>query len=153
VIHYVYIGHFAHQGDFIAFQKQADRSLRPVVTRPLSMETIQQVLHQKGLTTASLPEEWGLWLDDGFIVCDRFTHSPDAIEVVRSLATETGCDLADYSSQSLLSPEELSFAWEPQVQSGNGNLQRSRADPATTADLSGHAGSALPEGVAGGPRG
>ncbi len=141
MIHYVYVGHFARQGDFIAFQKEADGSLRPVVTRPLSMEAMQNVLHQRGLTAASLPEEWGLWLDDGFIVCDRFTHSRDAIEVVRRLATETGCDVADYSSQSLMSPEELSFAWEPQVQSGNGNLQGNRAEPAAAADRGRHSGS------------
>ena len=129
MIHYVYIGHFVRQDDFIAFQKQADGSLRPVVTRPLSMEAIQHVLHQRGLTATSLPEDWGLWFEDGFIVCDRFTHSRDAIEVVRRLATESGCDVADYSSQTLVSPDELSFAWEPQVQSGNGNLHGNRAEP------------------------
>lgn len=136
MIHYVYIGHFARQNDFIAFQKQADGSLRPVVIRPLSMEAIQQVLLPSGRTAASLPEDWGVWLDDGFIVCDRFTHNRDAIEVVRRLATESGCDVADYSSQSLMSPDELSFAWEAQVHSGNGNLQGNRAESPTAARAS-----------------
>jgi hypothetical protein len=141
MIHYVYVGHFARQGDFIAFQKQADGSLRPVVTRALSMEMIQQVLHQRGLTVNSLPEEWGLWLDDGFIVCDRFTHSREAIDVVRRLATETACDIADYSSQSLMVPEELSFAWEPQVQSQDGITHGNLAEQAAAADRGRHSGS------------
>ena len=136
MIHYVYVGHFARQGDFIAFQKQADGSLRPVVTCPLSIETIQHILQQRGLTSSSLPEEWGLWLEEGFIVCDRFTHHREAIEVVRRLATETGCDVADYSSQSLMSPEEFTFAWEPQVQSENGNIQGERDELAASVDRS-----------------
>jgi hypothetical protein len=134
MIHYVYVGHFARQGDFIAFQKQADGTLRPVVTCPLSMETIQFVLQQNAHTAASIPEEWGLWLDDGFIVCDRFTHSREAIEVIRRLAKETGCDVADYSSQSFISPKELSFAWEPQVEPENGSIHRNRVELVASAD-------------------
>src|SRR5438132_341938 len=116
MIHYIYIGHFARQADFIKFQKQADGSLRPVVTLPLSMETVQQALKQLGSPWASLPEDWGLGLDDGFLVCDRHTHSREAIELVRLLAAQSGCDIADYSSQLLMSPAELTFAWEPQVE-------------------------------------
>jgi hypothetical protein len=137
VIHYVYVGHFARRGDFIEFRKEADGSSRPVVTGPLSAKAVQNVLKARGLTASSLPAEWGLWLEDGFMVCDRFTHSRDAIEVVRRLATETGCDVADYSSQSLLSPEELSFAWAPQGQPEQGGVQESRPEPITTAERSG----------------
>lgn len=134
MIHYIYVGNFARLGDFIEFQKQADGALRPVVSRPLSREIIEDVLKQRGLTMSSIPDEWGIWLDDGFIVCDRFTHSRAAIELVRRLAKVTGCDVADYSSQSLMSPEELCFAWEPQVQSAEGKLLETRSEPIAAAD-------------------
>jgi hypothetical protein len=126
MIHYLYVGHFAHQGDFIKFQKQADGSLRPVVSRPLSIEIIQNVLKQNGLTMSTIPDQWGIWFDDGFIVCDRFTHTRAAIELVRRLAIETGSDVADYSSQSLVSAADISFAWEPRVPSEKGNILNDR---------------------------
>lgn len=140
MIHYVYIGHFARQGGFIAFQKQPDGSLRPVVTRPVSATAFQHLLHEKGHTATTLPQEWGMWLDDGFVVCDLFTHSRDAIEVARRLATETRCDVADYSSQSLMSPDDLAFAWERPVQSAHIELQENAGEPIATADLGRHSG-------------
>jgi hypothetical protein len=110
MIHYVYAGHFARERGFIAFQKHADGSVRPVVQRALSMEAVQKHFGQYGLTSSEIPEDWGLWLDDGFIVCDRFTHRREAIELVRGLAAETGCDIADLSSLSFMTPKELRFA-------------------------------------------
>ncbi len=133
MIHYVYMGDFVHEGNFIKFQKQADGALRPVVSRPISTELVEDIFKQNGVTISSIPDEWGLWFDEGFVVCDRFTRSRTAIEIIRRLATETGCDVADYWSQTLISPEQLTFVWEPQIPSVNGSIQDHRNDAISTA--------------------
>jgi hypothetical protein len=129
VLHFLYVGHFAHQGNFIKFNKLADGSLRPAVERSLSMDIIQKTLNQRGLSASSIPDEWGVWLDNGFIVCDAVTHSRAAIEFIRDLAQETGCDLGDYSSQSLCTPSE--WKREPPSASANGSICDNRVEPAT----------------------
>jgi hypothetical protein len=129
MLHYLFVGHFAHQGNFIRFNKLADGSLRPAVERSLSMDIIQKTLDKRGLSASSIPEAWGLWLEDGFIVCDAVTDNRQAIEFIRDLAQETECDLADYSSQSLWTPSE--WAREPPIQPPNGSVHDNRVEPAT----------------------
>jgi hypothetical protein len=127
MLHFLYVGHFARQGDFIKFTNHADGSLRPVITRPLQIEVVQNALEQKGLAVSSIPEEWGVWLDDGFLVCNPVSHNREAIELIRRLAEVTGCDLADYTSQTLMSPQE--FGWEPRVQTEKMSLLHNRVEP------------------------
>lgn len=107
MLHFLYVGHFVHEGDFIRFDRQPDGGLRPVIERPLSVDAIRRSLRRGGVAGTSIPEEWGVWQDDGFIVCDAVTHNRDAIEFIRDLANETGCDLADYTSQLFWSPEQI----------------------------------------------
>jgi hypothetical protein len=111
MIHYVYLGHFDHKGDFIRFEKRGDTKpawYRPVVVRPLDSAVIADLLAEKGLTPSTVPNDWELsFEDEGFITCDRYTGSRDARDFVKRLALRTGCDLADYSSLSLVSPDEL----------------------------------------------
>jgi hypothetical protein len=122
MLHFMYVGHFAHQGDFIRFDKRPDGSLHPAIQRPLSLDAVRAVLMKRGLSPSSVPEDWGVWLENGYVVCDAITRSRDAIEFIRDLALETGCDLADYSSQALVSPTEFAcqrplLAEIPQTQS------------------------------------
>ena len=49
--------------------------------------------------------------EDGFIVCERDTHSPDAIDFMRKLAVKTGCDIV-YDGMVFVQPDELTPAWE-----------------------------------------
>src|SRR6266446_7665149 len=111
MIHYVYLGHFDHEGTFIRFEKRADTKpvwYRPVVVLPLDPTVIAELLAEKGLTPSTVPEGWGLsFEEEGFLACDRHTRNRDAKDFVKRLALRTGCDVADYSSLSLVSPDEL----------------------------------------------
>ena len=65
------------------------------------------VLDEKGVPGASIPDDWGLGIEEeGFIVCDAYTHSRDAIDFIRHLATKTGCDVL-YDGMIAFSPDEL----------------------------------------------
>jgi glyoxylase-like metal-dependent hydrolase (beta-lactamase superfamily II) len=91
MIHYLYLGHFDHDGGFIRFEKRGDTKPvwhRPVVVRPLDSSVIAELLDERGF--------------------------------VKRLALRTGCDVADYTSLSLLSPDDLWRA-EPRVQTDKPN--------------------------------
>jgi hypothetical protein len=111
MIHDLYLGHFDRQGDFIRFEKRGDSKpawYRPVVVAPLDPAAIAELLAEKGLTPSRVPADWGLsFEEEGFLACDRYTASSEARDFVKRLALRTACDVADYSSLSLLSPGEL----------------------------------------------
>jgi len=121
MIHYVYLGHFAREGDFIRFEKRGDTKpawYRPVVVGPLDQAVVAELLAHKGLTVATVPDDWGIaFTAEGFLTCDRFTPSREARDFVKCLALRTGCDVADYSTLSFVSPEEL-WPTEPIRQAG-----------------------------------
>jgi len=111
MIHYVYLGHFDHEGSFIRFEKRTETKpawYRPVVVRPLDPAILAELLAEKGLTPSTVPDDWGLFFEEeGFLAWDRYTRSRDARDFVKHLALRAGCDVADYSSLSLLSPDNL----------------------------------------------
>jgi len=111
MIHYVYLGHFEHEGNFIRFEKHADTKpawYRPVVVRPLDPAVIGELLAEMGLTPATVPADWGISFEEqGFLAWDRYTRSREARQFVKRLALRTRCDLADYSSLSFLTPDDL----------------------------------------------
>jgi len=124
MIHYVYLGHFAHEGNFIRFEKRGDTNpawYRPVVVLPLDQTVIAELLAEKGVTPSTVPDEWGLsFEEEGFLACDRYTRSRDARDFVKRLALRTRCDVADYSSLSLVSPDKL-WQTEPMGQADKAN--------------------------------
>src|SRR5438874_1204497 len=111
MIHHVYVGHFAREGDFIRFEKPKDTKpvwYRPAVLRRLDPMVIAELLTENGITDSSLPDDWGVSFEEGgFIACDRHTRSGAAKDFIQRLAKRAGCDIADYSSLSLVSPDDL----------------------------------------------
>lgn len=114
MIHYLYIGHFEHECGFVKFEKKTDIKPiwhRPVVSRPLDTSLIDRLLRRHGITASTIPDHWGLSIEsEGFLSCDRFTRSDEAIEFIKELAQQTGSEIADYSSLSFVSPAGLSIA-------------------------------------------
>ncbi|MCA9233030.1 MAG: hypothetical protein KDA57_20455 [Planctomycetales bacterium] len=111
MIHYLYVGHFKRDGDFIRFERQTETKPvlhKPAVRRPLDPAIVASVLALKGCTSSRPPDSWGMCLDEsGFISWDRFCGDADAVAVVVDLAHKTRCDLADYSSLSFIEVCEL----------------------------------------------
>jgi hypothetical protein len=113
MIHYLYIGHFERDDGFIQFSRSPDETkINPVITRPLERDAIDDILRElTGSNTARIPEEWHLWSESDFLVCDKYIRNPTAIAFVCRLVGQTGCDVADYCNQSMVTPEELARLW------------------------------------------
>jgi hypothetical protein len=111
MIHHLYVGHFERDRGVMKLEKRkSDGAPRPVVVRPLDMATVQELLEEKGVERTNIPEDWRLGIEEeGFVVCDAYTHSRDAIDFIRQLATKTGCDVL-YDGMIAFSPDELTFA-------------------------------------------
>ncbi len=111
MIHHWYVGHFERDGGRMKLEKH-NGTPRPVVVRPLDMPTVQNLLAEKGVAGTSIPADWWLGIEEGgFILCERDTHNPDAIDFIRKLATKTGCDIV-YDGMVFVLPDELTSAWE-----------------------------------------
>lgn len=106
LIHYLFLGHFEQREGLVYFSKSLDDSVfRPVTRQPLDTKMIQTALEEaKGATVADLafPEDWMVWLRDGYLVCEKFTRNPAVIHFVSSLVELTQCGLCDASTHSLI---------------------------------------------------
>jgi hypothetical protein len=113
MIHHLYVGHFERDKGVMKLEKRkSDGAPRPVVARPLDMATVQELLAKKGVEGLIIPEDWRLGIEEeGFVVCDAYPHSRDAIDFIRQLATKTGCDVL-YDGMIAFSPDELTFSEE-----------------------------------------
>jgi hypothetical protein len=123
MIHHLYVGHFEKDGGVMKLEKRPNNGApRPVVVCPLDVATVQELLEGKGVRAANIPEDWELGIEEeGFIICDRHTHSRDAIDFIRNLARRTGCDIWR-DGMLLVSPDELSFAWDESERRERGGL-------------------------------
>lgn len=124
MFHYLYLGHFDHDGSFIRFEKRTDTKrawYRPVVVSPLDPAALAELLDEKGLTPSTVPDDWGIsFEEEGWVACNRDTRNCEARDFVKRLAVQTGCDIADYSSLSLLSADDL-WQTEPRVHTNRPN--------------------------------
>ena len=112
MIHHLYVGHFEKDRGVMKLEKRkSDGAPRAVVVRPLDMATVRELLAEKGVEGTNIPEAWRLGIEEeGIIVCDAYTRSPDAIDFLRKLATRTGCDVL-YDGMIAFSPDDLRFPW------------------------------------------
>src|SRR5947209_1545494 len=102
-IHYLFLGHFEHEGGLVRFSKSPSNSAyKPVVSRPLDMNEMQAALHETqdaNMLDGSFPSDWQIWLDDGYLVCDKYTRNPDELRFVSRLAERTGCEILDANAR------------------------------------------------------
>jgi hypothetical protein len=103
-IHYLFLGHFERDGDVIRFSRSpSDSAYRPVVRRPLDEEAVKAVLGESigaEVNGLDFPADWIMWLDDGYLVCDKYTRNRKAIDFAARLVERTGCDIYDVSAHS-----------------------------------------------------
>ncbi len=101
-IHYLFLGHFEHDRECVRFAKsQGDSVYRPVVRVPLDAKTVQGVLREVQGTAAdelTFPDDWLMWLDAGYLVCDKYTKNREVISFITRLAERTRCDIYDVSA-------------------------------------------------------
>ena len=111
MIHYIYLGYFDHEGDFIKFEKRADTKpawYRPVVVRPRAQPSSRTCWQRRGSHRQRCPRigdsrsrRTAFWR----VIGTR--EAVNARDFVKRLVLRTGCDVADYTSLSLVSLDEL----------------------------------------------
>src|SRR6266852_2150622 len=112
-VHYLYIGHFEHDGAFVRFSNTlTDPILKPVVSHPIDMDVVKWLVQEfRGrevqAANSLFPMDWALWVEDGYLACNQYELSHQTIDFIIRLARETGCDLVDFNARSSIRPEEL----------------------------------------------
>src|SRR5208283_5933404 len=110
-VHYLYVGHFEHDGAFVRFSNTpTDPLLKPVVSRPLDTDMVKRLVQQsRGREVEAgdslFPMSWALWAEDGYLACDQCVLSQETIDFLVRLARETGCELVDFNTRSSIRPE------------------------------------------------
>jgi hypothetical protein len=101
-IHYLFLGHFEHEGEIVRFIKGPnDAAYRPVVRSSLDVEAVKALLREvTGAEVDDLvfPEDWTMWLNDGYLVCEKYTRNREAISFVSRLVERTRCEIYDVSA-------------------------------------------------------
>ncbi|MBV9125752.1 MAG: hypothetical protein JO112_20575, partial [Planctomycetes bacterium] len=102
-LHYLFLGHFEHNGNTVRFSKSASNPVyHPVVLRSLDREAIKATLQEnQGRNGEDLvfPENWGIWLEEGYLVCDKYTKVEEAIHFITRLVERTDCEIYDVSAR------------------------------------------------------
>ena len=102
MIHYLFLGHFEHDGEVVRFAKgPSESAYRPVICHPVDQAAIKAVLKEVTGAEAedpAFPEGWMIWLDDGYLVCDKYTRNREAIAFVARLVERTHCEIHDVAA-------------------------------------------------------
>ncbi len=99
LIHYLFLGHFEHDGEVVRFSKSpSERVYKPVVRQPLNRSAINAILREVTGANLDFPTDWQIWLKDGYLVCDKYTRNQGEIKFVTCMVKRTCCDLYDVSA-------------------------------------------------------
>jgi hypothetical protein len=101
-IHYLFLGYFEHDGEVVRFAKSStETAYRPVIRRPLDLGTVKAVLKEVTGTAdddLAFPDDWPIWLDAGYLVCDKYTRNRQVIDFLTRLIERARCDVYDVSA-------------------------------------------------------
>lgn len=112
MFHYLFVGRFEHAAGGIRFSPPHPKGFevsKPVVTEPIGVKLAEKIaqLVPPDVSSRDLPRSCVLPNRDGFLVFDRSELSKSDIEYIRLLVSYTGCDVYDYSSGTIMRPEDL----------------------------------------------
>ena len=99
--HYLYLGHFEHVGDAVRFSKDpTDSVYRPVVRTPIDAADVEAVLREikGGSDIRTFPEEWTIWPENGYLICNKYATDREEIDFVSRLVERTQCDIHDFGA-------------------------------------------------------
>jgi hypothetical protein len=83
-LHQILVGDFEKDGDQVRFEAAPDGLIHPVVRSPISPEI-----------PVKLASDGSIWLEDGYLTCDRESLGPEEIAFLKRLIEETGSQILD----------------------------------------------------------
>ncbi|HZT80357.1 MAG TPA: hypothetical protein VFA26_09050 [Gemmataceae bacterium] len=109
-IHYLFLGHFEHDGDVVRFSKTtSDPVYRPVVRHSIDTGATKAVLQEvkgAGVDDLAFPDDWMVWLSNGYLVCEKYTRNPEVINFVARLVKRTRCEICDASAHCVITLDD-----------------------------------------------
>lgn len=105
LVHYLYIGHFIPEQEYVRFQDH-----KPAVTRPLDMPTVLRLLRKylgDRANCEELPDDWAMSILPEYIVCNHYGSAAPALQFAADYAQQEGATILDLGSFSLMTPEQL----------------------------------------------
>lgn len=119
-LHLFYLGYFEHDGAFVRFCNTPDDPiLKPIVRLPLDLDEVRRIARQagaQGTAPSIFPDNWKIWVEEGYLSGDRYALDPEAMGFILRLVKATGCEIVDFSSRSLIPLEDLLPANAPGVE-------------------------------------
>ena len=104
-IHYLFVGDFERDEHGVRFARPGPGApYRPVVARPLTENVVAAAVKDvTGGAIETIPNDWSAWLDDGFLICDRYTKNLREIEFISALVERAGYSLYDRAAHTDIS--------------------------------------------------
>ena len=100
--HYLFLGHFEHDGDVLRFSKcSTDAVYRPVIRQPIDVAAIKAVqgkVNGPEENQLNFPDDWMIWPRNGYLVCEKYTTNLEAINFIARLVERTRCDIYDVAA-------------------------------------------------------
>jgi hypothetical protein len=104
-IHHLFVGDFERDENGIRFGRPGPTEpYRPVVAQPLTQDVVAAVVREvTGRAREAIPTEWSSWLDDGYLVSDKYTRNAEEIDFISKLVERTGYSLYDRAAHTEIS--------------------------------------------------
>jgi hypothetical protein len=100
-LHLIYVGDFeVSDGSSLQMTRTSDDPIyKPVVRHPIDLEVVARLIPE-GLAMAGsrvIPADWSIWLEDGYLVADRYALGVEEVRFLWKLVEETGYRLFERS--------------------------------------------------------
>jgi|GEM_PF-6391114 len=96
-IHPIHIGHFKNDGRFALCEKMPDSPiLRPVISRPLDMTIVRQLLtglQDQEISALTFPPDWSIWEEDGYLTTDICVATKELKRFIITVQKAVSCEL------------------------------------------------------------
>src|SRR5437660_1243816 len=90
-VHYLYIGHFEREGNFVRFANTpTDPILKPIMSHSLDTDAVKRLVQESGMVSKAgnslFPVGWAIWAENGYLGCDQCELNQEAIDFIIRLA-------------------------------------------------------------------
>ncbi len=111
MLHYIYAGHFEHEGNHIRYTRRESRwdASRPVISRSIRPDIVS-ALQIDGFNSGRgelLPPHWEDQISDGFLSWDRHELTAEDVAFIEKLVKSGACEIFDSSNGQFLTTDEL----------------------------------------------
>jgi len=64
-------------------------------------DVLREVIGTK-VDSVAFPEDWMIWSDDGYLICDKYTRNQEAIQFITRLVEQARCEIYDVNAHATI---------------------------------------------------